>query len=1834
MKKIIKSIALVLALIMILQIMPMTAKAEGQASGGSNTLYVFDLETFLDTLPSSKVRYDYLKLATALQGLVNRDTPQLYFYFLDGDEAKKVGWDIDEYWLGELTEDNAYLADYTQVVVSDYWSLFTTFAGYYNGIVLWDEDVPATANVASTIAGVENLLPVRYATGADDLYTVMLTKGFAESDIKKNLVGMFTGTGTIPGSETASTGSAKNDAYIWAKEQYLDTGKTNPLLMTYSIDGSSWNFEDEGGGLRNAKFISAAIPTTMQPNEIVPISVTVENTGTETWSKSSYYRLGLTTYGTFGFYTDAEGTSGVTSNRDRLSISSDVAPGEQYTFAGYLKAPEAVGSYEVSMEMILDGVEWFGKKYVPTIRVVEDNGSTEEESLVETPVTCDPVEDKSGFNAMIISAAIPDTMAPGEIVKVKFTVKNTGTESLYCNPNGSYGQKIGLNYGSVFALCTAADGTSTDSGSKNRIKIKTATASGETYTIECYIQAPDTVGTHTLQLQAVDEGDGTRVGYFGSLFEKSITVSDNSLVETQVSCDPVEDKSGFNAMIISAAIPDTMAPGEIVKVKFTVKNTGTESLYCNPNGSAGQKIGLNYGSVFALCTAADGTSTDSGSKNRIKIKTATASGETYPIECYIKAPDTTGTYTLQLQAVDEGTSTGVGYFGSLYQKNITVTDALPETPISGAGIVYDNLFNTALPNADYYIANKAFFWDLSPDDSIAPIDDRTQPVGTDVATLKQILLSQAKQAEAAAQNGNGTGFYTVGGFVPWTLKYTAFADPQSSMAEVTAEWTMVELISTYHGQTDADAYGTVGLSNASVFCHVPLNNQLKQNNDKGESSAVTYKEDTAYIMFFMGDWDGASWVNGILPFIWQESQEDAAAHPDDPIPLAWPINACLADRIPQMYNMLYSTAGATDYFVTGDNGTGYLNPMFLEGSYVPEGLENYLDEWVAHNIAANEKFDLDITGFLIEGTLNNTSGSTETVRQAYSQMTPYGVVSMNRYDNIVNGDVTTPFPGMTSLPNMRTEAQRQQAATQIAGNIKFDGQFFAYRSVKASRANIRETLNLLEAQNPGIKYEVVDPYTFMELYAQYGNSNSTNTGAVYEADKTATPITIDGAVGTGEWDGLETMVVSKSSEQISNHGYVWGSFADDDDLTATYQLTWDSENLYMLEKRVDNYLKPAYTVGANPLYDIDATMLFLDLDGVRDGTKFFTGDFAIHYSFDADGNPVVYLRTGTDTGSKNHTLLSEGDVQIARTVTSDGYICEIAIPWSLLSNESFSFTPESGNQVGMTILAIDHDELTSGGRQIMWHGNGDTQDNWGVLKFVASDTPALEGYTAAIASTTTDVRVGDTVRVTVNVNNAGQNSFSSCEVKISYDNLRLTYNEEASVLNGATVKCADGTLVLEDYGEEQAFGTAYELVFTAVEKGEIEVKLESAAFSDQANAVKEDLTPATLTADTVQITISKVYNVQLPDIYTGETSVEEGANYTFSVKDGENYNYGVPTATVGGESAVVVDNGDGSYTISNIIGDVVITGSRTPKSYQVTFAGNAGTEVADGAATATYGTDYVFTLPSAEHYSYTVTSIKANTTGNAVAYTKDALGVVTIAGSQIKDDMTITIDKVRTDSSVTVIGTGASDAEGYAPYATPGSDYSLTINMDSRYDYTVTATVNGDSVGLTTQENVFTIAGADVVIGEIVFTVDKSIKMDSVSVAAYLTLDENQMWLVKVETDKLDDGVYTYCGNDMFWSDKYNAYCYLVIAEQMPVLTASDLAIGEGTAIEVAYSMDVNMSGKVDANDAQLVYNMYNAMYSAFTEQVTMEKFLCADVNGDAVINVNDATAIINMLLA
>ncbi len=143
-----KYVALLLcALLLLGATAPLNAQP---AAASANTLYVFDLESFINGVSTdSKVQYDYLKLATALQGLVNRDTPQLYFLFKTNGFAQNLGEDMDQYWYDKLTEPGEYLAGFTRQTVTDFWWLVEHFSAAYRGLVLWDEEVPATANVAS-----------------------------------------------------------------------------------------------------------------------------------------------------------------------------------------------------------------------------------------------------------------------------------------------------------------------------------------------------------------------------------------------------------------------------------------------------------------------------------------------------------------------------------------------------------------------------------------------------------------------------------------------------------------------------------------------------------------------------------------------------------------------------------------------------------------------------------------------------------------------------------------------------------------------------------------------------------------------------------------------------------------------------------------------------------------------------------------------------------------------------------------------------------------------------------------------------------------------------------------------------------------------------------------------------------------------------------------------------------------------------------------------------------------------------------------------------------------------------------------------------------------------------------------------------------------------------------------------------------------------------------------------------------------------------------------------------------------------------------------------------
>lgn len=143
---------------------------------------------------------------------------------------------------------------------------------------------------------------------------------------------------------------------------------------------------------------------------------------------------------------------------------------------------------------------------------------------------------------------------------------------------------------------------------------------------------------------------------------------------------------------------------------------------------------------------------------------------------------------------------------------------------------------------------------------------------------------------------------------------------------------------------------------------------------------------------------------------------------------------------------------------------------------------------------------------------------------------------------------------------------------------------------------------------------------------------------------------------------------------------------------------------------------------------------------------------------------------------------------------------------------------------------------------------------------------------------------------------------------------------------------------------------------------------------------------------------------------------------------------------------------------------------------------------------------------------------------------------------------------------------------------------------------------------------------------------------EEVSVSRYLELNDKTMMLITVKGTPEGGKAFTYNGNTMYKVNAYGTdqYAWLVIVDKGQTLTqeeaAAKVAISAAdNVVTITLGFDVNMTGKVDVNDAQLVYDMYNGTYSDFTK-VSVEKFLRADVNATKVVDHTDAVAIVNSL--
>lgn len=515
------------------------------------------------------------------------------------------------------------------------------------------------------------------------------------------------------------------------------------------------------------------------------------------------------------------------------------------------------------------------------------------------------------------------------------------------------------------------------------------------------------------------------------------------------------------------------------------------------------------------------------------------------------------------------------------------------------------------------------------------------------------------------------------------------------------------------------------------------------------------------------------------------------------------------------------------------------------------------------------------------------------------------------------------------------------------------------------------------------------------------------------------------------------------------------------------------------------------------------------------------------------------------------------------------------------------------------------------------------------------------GYTLAMGPDQT-VKAGATISIPVTVGStAGETSFHAADMTFTYDTAKLEFVSVSDTTNYTVNTNTAGTVRVLAYGEAKELGAAFSLNFKALEKTDeagTTVLATVAKIDKSEGAIENNAPDANIIDEDTVIKIAASYKVDLDkELFTGDDTAEAGEDYTFYPTDDKNYTYDEVTAKMGEETAEVIKNEDGSYTIKNVTGDLTVTGKRTPNSYGVTVEGTGKDDVTAGDK-ATYGEDFTFKLGKEADYAYTV-SVKIGDAAYTPKVNED--GTYTITGKDVTGEIVITVTKTYAPAEKTTIiftGSGAADVVGGTTQQTlTGKEFTFEITEDANYKYTVKI----GSKTLTGENGKYTIAAEDVVSGTITVTVDKTYGDQNVNVQKYVKLkNETSIWLVTVEADPGEGKTFCYGDNAMFKTAKYGAngtYAYLVIASTLSEEDAAkQISIKDGAAAgTVVYDCDVNRSSLVDINDAQLVYDMYNANYDSF-DAVSMFKFLCADVsdsmpNADVtLLNVSDAVAIIN----
>lgn len=554
------------------------------------------------------------------------------------------------------------------------------------------------------------------------------------------------------------------------------------------------------------------------------------------------------------------------------------------------------------------------------------------------------------------------------------------------------------------------------------------------------------------------------------------------------------------------------------------------------------------------------------------------------------------------------------------------------------------------------------------------------------------------------------------------------------------------------------------------------------------------------------------------------------------------------------------------------------------------------------------------------------------------------------------------------------------------------------------------------------------------------------------------------------------------------------------------------------------------------------------------------------------------------------------------------------------------------------------------------------------LSVQGTASPTATGYTVSMGADQQLVS-GQKVRIPVTVASSEKKitGFNAYDMTFTYDTTALTLNTASDAAANLTVEDNNGTVRVRRYGETAPLGEALTLDFTAKKGATSTVTLTEAKFDLDANSINFDAPDATIT-DAATVVNANNFTVTLPDDFTSDAEtrlVPAGGSFTFKPVD-SHYDY-VFTVKVGDTVTEGQTFGEGgTYTVSDVNANVEVTvTSKTPKQYDVTYKYKRDNvtvdtmdEVIVGPAKATYNEDYSFSIRPRSDTVYSVRVIlgegKSSDDEKFPKKTSNADGTMsfTLDKYYVKQKFRVYVEATSGKScDVEFKGNGAEDVDPSASNVVGQlNPYYFKLNKRQNCDYTITAIYrpHGGMLAVSRKMNVietsdgqYMIPAPESLLNSDRWTLEITItkvshNAEEVDVTTYLNLDGKTMMLVTVKGTPENGSAFTYDGNTMYKVEGYGTdwYAWLVILEKDQTLTKEDAAAkvavsAADNVVTIANGYDVNMTGVVDINDAQLVYDIYNGTYGDFGK-VSMEKFLRADVNASKNVDSADAVAIVS----